>query len=141
MGERRSIGALITVLRGSAVPYGYTLTVLSTHAVLTDAHGDPRVPEVLLFVLGAIAAFSLLGALAERLSPQPPRTDSSEVIWAGAVHAVAIGVAIGSAALLAMVPGAIAWALGSFAATALYLSIASAEIVAARRVEEDLGSR
>lgn len=141
MDEQRSIGALTTVLRGSAVPYGYTLTVLSTHAVLTDAHGNPQVPDVLLFVIGAVAAFSLLGALAERLSPEPLQAGSGEMIWAGAVHAVAIGVAIGAAALLAMIPGAIAWALGSFAATALYLSIASAEIVAARRVEEDLESR
>lgn len=135
MGDQ-PIRALTTVLRGSAIPYGYTLTVLSTHAVLTNRHGDPDVPEVALFVTGAILAFSLLGVLAERLAPEPLRTGSRDMIRSGAIHAAAIGCALASAVLLALIPGDLAWACASFAATGLYLSISSAEILVARRIDE-----
>lgn len=129
------------MLRGSAVPYGYTLTVLATHAVLTNSHGNPDVLEVLLFVTGAVLAFTLLGLLAERLAPEPMSPGSRDMIRSGAIHALAVGCAFGAAVLIALIPGDIAWALGSFAATALYLSIASAEILVARRIDEDLDGR
>lgn len=138
MGEQRSTGALTTVLRGSAVPYGYALTVWATHGVLTNEHGNPDVWDVALFILGAVVAFTLLGLIAERLSPRPMPAGQADLIRAGAIHVLAIGVAFAAATLLALVPGAVAWALGSFAATALYLSIASFEIVIARRIDEDL---
>lgn len=138
MEGERSIGALTTVLRGSAVPYGYALTVWATHGVLTNEHGNPDVWEVAIFILGAVAAFTMLGLIAERVSPRPLRPGQGDLIRAGAIHAVAVGIAFGAAALIALIPGAIAWALGSFAATALYLSIASAEVVLAHRIDEDL---
>jgi hypothetical protein len=141
MERERSIGALTTVLRGSAVPYGYALTVWATHGVLTNEHGNPDVWDVALFIVGAVGAFTLLGAIAERLAPRPLQTGRGDLIRAGAVHVVAIGVAFAAAALIAMIPGAIAWALASFAATGLYLSIASAEILVAHRIDEDLERR
>lgn len=141
MDGERSIGALTTVLRGSAVPYGYALTVWATHGVLTNRHGNPDVWDVALFIVGAVAAFTLLGLLAERLSPRPLQTGRGDLIRAGTIHVVAIGIAFGAAALLALIPGAVSWALGSFAATALYLSIASAEILLARRIDEGLERR
>jgi hypothetical protein len=141
MGEQQSIRALTTVLRGSAVPYGYTLTVLATHAVLTNKHGNPDVLEVLLFVVGAVLAFSLLGIAAERIAPEPLETGSRDMIRSGAIHALAVGCAFGAAVLIALVPGDIAWALGSFAATGLYLAVASAEILVARRIDKDLEQR
>lgn len=137
MAEERTLGALAAVLRGSAVPYGYALTVWATHSVLTNEHGNPDVWEVALFIVGAVAAFALLGLIAERFAArtlQPARVD---LIRAGTIHVVAIGIAFGAAALIALLPGAIAWALGSFAATALYLSIASVELVVAQRLDRD----
>jgi len=139
MRDQHSIRALTTVLRGSAVPYGYTLTVLATHAVLTNEHGNPDVLEVLLFVTGAVVAFSLLGIVAERLAPEPLQAGSRDMIRSGAIHALAIGCAFGAAVLIALIPGDIAWGIGAFAATGLYLSIASAEILVARRIDEDHG--
>jgi len=138
MSDERPTGALTTVLRGSAMPYGYTLTIWATHDVLTNEHGNPGVGDVLLFVVGAIAAFTLLGLVAERLSPPPWQPGRGDMIRAGAIHAIAIGVAFAAATAIATIPGAIAWGLGSLAATALYLSIASAELVLAHRVDEDL---
>lgn len=142
MGEDgQPVRALTTVLRGSAVPYGYTLTVLASHSVLSHEHGSPDVLEVLLFVVGAVLAFSLLGIAAERIAPEPLETGSRDMIRSGAVHALAVGTAFGAAVLLALVPGDIAWLLTAFAATGLYLTIASAEILVTRRIDEGLDRR
>ena len=57
--------ALAAVLRGSAVPYGYTLTVLASHSILANRHGGPDVLEILVFVVGAMLGFATLGLIAE----------------------------------------------------------------------------
>lgn len=136
MSEQQPLGALVAVLRGSAVPYGYTLTVWATHGLLTNQQGNPGVEDLVLFVVGAMLAFALLGFFAERVSAAPLKAGRRDLIRAGTIHVFAIGAAFGAAALLATVPGAIAWALASFAASALYLSIASLEIVFAQRIDE-----
>jgi hypothetical protein len=141
MSDGKPAGALITVLRGSAVPYGYALTVWATHSVLANQQGNPDVWMVFLFIVGAVVAFGLLGTVAERLAPRPLRPARGDLILAGAIHIVAIGSAFGAATLIALISGAFAWALGSFAATLLYLSIASVEIVLAHRLDDDLERR
>jgi len=138
-GGRQTLGALTTVLRGSAVPYGYALTVWATHGVLTNEHGNPNVWDVVLFTVGAVAAFAMLGLVAERFGRRSPRPARGDMIRAGTIHIVAIGAAFGAATAIATIPGAIAWALGSFAATALYLSIASVELVVAERIDAERG--
>ena len=46
---------LATVLRGAAVPYGYTVTVWTSGMMLTRERGLPSVGEVFLFMFGAVA--------------------------------------------------------------------------------------
>ncbi len=131
--------ALSAVLRGSAVPYGYTLTVLATHSILANRHGGPDVAEILVFVIGAMVGFACLGLIAERRPRRALRPDDGDLIHAGMIHVFAIGAAFASAVLIALIPGLISWGLGAFVATVLYLSIVSLEIDLARRVEEDGG--
>jgi hypothetical protein len=134
---QQPLEALTTVLRGSAVPYGYTLTVLASHSILSHSHGAPTVVEILLFVVGAVAAFTLLGLIAQRLAPRPLPTGRGDLIRAGTIHVFAIGAAFGATVLVGLIPGTVAWLLGSFAATSLYLSIASLEIDFAHRIDGD----
>jgi hypothetical protein len=138
-GARQRLEALTTVLRGSAVPYGYTLTVLASHSILSQGHGAPDVGAILLFVVGAIAAFAALGMIARRLAPRPLAPQRGDLIRAGTVHVFAIGAAFGATVLIDLMPGSIAWLLGSFAATTLYLSIASLEIDFAHRLDGEKG--
>lgn len=140
-GDSRQPHALLSVLRGSAVPYGYTLTVLASHSILANRHGGPDELQIFLFVVGAILGFATLGMIAERRglgraspSPGPGRID---LIHAGMIHVFAIGAAFGSAILIALIPGNIAWLLGAFAATVLYLTITSLEIDFASRLDDD----
>ncbi len=125
---QQPLEALTTVLRGSAVPYGYTLTVLSSHSIISHTHGAPTIFAILLFVVGAIAAFTALGLIAQRRSPRPLRTGKGDLIRAGTVHVFAIGAAFGASVLIGLIPGIAAWPLTAFAATVLYLAIASLEV-------------
>jgi hypothetical protein len=127
--------ALTTVLRGSAVPYGYTLTVLASHSILANRHGGPDVIEILLFVAGAIVGFATLAAVAQSRSQRPLQPGRGDVIRAGMIHVFAIGAAFGASVLIALIPGLLAWPLGAFAATVLYLSIVSLEIDLTSRID------
>jgi hypothetical protein len=118
--------ALRAAVAASAAPYGYTLTIWTSGAVLSHARGIPSAADALLFLVGAVVAYALVGGLAlggipERLAPEPGRA----VIWGG-LHLFSVGLAIGAATLVAhLVTNPAAWPLGGFLAAALYL-IASA---------------
>jgi hypothetical protein len=127
--------ALTTVLRGSAVPYGYTLTVLSSHSIISHSHGPPTTFDILLFVIGAIGAFTLLALVSNLFSPRPLPTSRGDMIRAGTVHVFAIGAAFGATVLIGLIHGVAAWPLASFVATSLYLVLASLEIDFAHRLD------
>lgn len=120
--------ALATVVRRSALPYGYTLTIWASGAVLEHAHGTPDVAETFLFVLGGVAGFILVG-LASRIERNPPvEPQSGDLVRTGFIQAAAVGLGLGAAALLATVDGLTAWALASLVATGVYLAVAGAEL-------------
>ncbi|HEY7077753.1 MAG TPA: hypothetical protein VH418_20395 [Solirubrobacteraceae bacterium] len=124
--------ALKSVARGSALPYGYTLTVWSTGAVLMRSHGPPPVGDVFLFLAGGVAAFAAIAAIA-RGAADPPDPRPGELLTTGAAHFAAVAGAVGAAALVAEIAGGIAWPLGSFAATLVYLLLATLELAIVRR--------
>ena len=56
---RRTLrAALGTMVAASAAPYGYTVTVWSSGAVVVRAPGTPRVAEVFAFIAGALGPHS-----------------------------------------------------------------------------------
>jgi hypothetical protein len=113
----------------SAGPYGYTLTVWTTGAVLIHARGVPTTLEALLFMFGAVAAFSAVGAAAFRSNPSVHgRATSHPVLW-GSFHFVPVAASVGAASLVAhFVQGAAAWPLAGFTAPAIYLTFVAAQI-------------
>lgn len=121
------------MLGRSALPYGYTVTIWTTGAVLNDERGKPAVGQVWLFLAGAIGAFALLG-LATTLRRRPPLEISEGVLLrTGMVHFSAVSAALGVACLLGLIPSGVAWPLGAFGATATYLLGAGVEVLLARR--------
>ena len=134
---RRTLrAALGTMVAASAAPYGYTVTVWSSGAVLMHSHGTPNVGDVFVFIAGAVTGFALMslvaqGALARRESLE----HAGDRVLAGTLHWLAVGSAVGSVALIAELHGWEAWPLGSFLATAIYIAGASLQLalVTARR--------
>jgi hypothetical protein len=133
VGSRRFAAfghALDAVVAASAAPYGYTISIWSSGAILVHAHGAPDVLDVVLFALGALAGFAALGLASTVIAACTAATldRGSERVAAGMLNLLAVGAALGSTVVLAGISGRLAWLLASFAATSLYLLVASAQL-------------
>jgi len=124
--------ALKSVGHDSALPYGYTLTVWCSGAVLMHHHGPPPVGDVFLFLLGGVAAFATLATVA-RSAPDPQEPQPADLLATGAAHFLAVAGAVGAVALIAAIGCGVAWPLGSFAATLAYLLLATLQLAIVRR--------
>ncbi len=116
----------------SVAPYGYTLTVWTSGAVLTHARGVPSTLDALLFMLGAVAGFAVVALLAfGDLTSRTMPAAAQPRVWGG-LHVLSIGLAIGAATVIAHVSErTIAWPLGGFTATAIYLVVLAVELALA----------
>lgn len=113
----------------SAAPYGYTLATWTSGAVLTNARGIPNAAAALTFMVGAVLGFAFVGALAFGGVTEHFDRDQGEahLVW-GSFHFLSVAVAIGGAwGVSYFVQGFLAWPLGGFVATAVYLLVAAAE--------------
>ena len=127
----------------SAGPYGYTLAVWTTGAVIMDTHGKPTAPYAAAFMAGAVLAFALVGALAfGKPTGNFAREQGQEVIW-GSTHVFSVGLSIGAAFVVGnYVTGFIVWPLAAFLSTAIYLLVLGGEstfayLLAAGHEEQD----
>ncbi len=121
--------ALGTMVAARAAPYGYTVSIWSSGAVLMRGHGTPSVGAVFGFVAGALTGFTALALLARgTLNRSESLDDAGDRVLAGMLHWLAVGAAVGAVAALAELPGWTAWPLGSFAAMTIYLLGASAQL-------------
>lgn len=119
---RRYRAAVQATVVASAAPYGYTLTIWTSGAVLSHARGIPNSGETLFFLLGAVAAYALVGALAFVGVEDVFAPDSGHAVVWGGLHIFSVGFAIGAASLVAnTIRSPFAWPLGSFLVTAVYL--------------------
>jgi hypothetical protein len=110
------------MVAASAAPYGYTISIWSSGAVLMHAHGTPRVAEVFAFLSGALIGFALLALLSRgAVTTLQPLDHPPDRVLAGVMHWLAAGGAVGSVTLVAELHGWEAWPLGSFAATSVYI--------------------
>jgi hypothetical protein len=113
----------------SAGPYGYTLTIWTTGAVLVHARGMPTTVEALLFMVGAVIGFTVVGAAAFRSNPSVRGHGTSHPVLWGSFHFVPVAASVGAASLVAhFIHGASTWPLAGFTATALYLTFVAAQI-------------
>lgn len=116
----------------SIAPYGYTLTVWTSGPVLTHARGVPSTVDALLFMLGAVAGFALFGLLAFGSLHRRATADSGHPRLWGGLHLLSTGLAIAAATLIAhRVQNSVAWPLGGFAATTIYLTVLAAQLALA----------
>jgi hypothetical protein len=139
---RRNLrSALGTMVPASAAPYGYTITIWSSGAVLSRSHGLPTVGQVFAYAAGALAAYGVVSLIARGpVLRMESHEGARDRVVGGALNWFAVGGAVGSVALVAKLPVWIAWPLGSFAATSIYILVASLQLaLVARRRERGRG--
>ncbi|MDQ6751667.1 MAG: hypothetical protein M3Z33_13080 [Actinomycetota bacterium] len=130
MRESSYLQAIRTALHGAGLPYGYAITVWSTGSALTGEHGMPSLLDIYLFTAGAVAAYGSLTFVTWKTEGEAerPLTRSPRPVRAGVLHVAAIALAVTSAALIAHIPGDVAWILAPLVATLLYLGVSSVEV-------------
>jgi hypothetical protein len=118
-----------TLVVASAAPYGYTLTIWSSGALLVRSHGDPSVGDVGIFVAGAIAGFNLLALMvADTLEAAVSIDRRKDRLMAGVLDWIAVGAVVGAVSLLSEIRGWVPWLVVPLVATVLYLVIASFQL-------------
>ncbi len=123
---------LRTAVGASGAPYGYTVTVWTSGALLIHAHGLPNVLQALMFMAGAVAGYALVsmiafGGLGVRFKEQPRHS----ALW-GNLHFLSIGFAIGASYLAShSIDNIVAWPATGFLATVVYLLVLGLEYAAA----------
>lgn len=131
-GFRRSLRATLAI---SGYSYGYTLTIWGSGAVSIDELGTPQLPQVLLLMAGAVAAFAGLELIATgswHLGPVPGK-GSDVAIWAH-WHWLSAGIAIVLVwALDQLIGGSAGWTVAGACATAAYLLLCAAQTAAGAR--------
>ena len=129
---RRQLQVSVSAAAG---PYGYTLVIFSTGSLAEGAIGNPRLPEVLLYLAGAVLGFVLVELIAfghPRIRMREPSGEPLEA-WAYA-HLLSAGLAVLVAwAALQIIHTVVAWALVGFLATAAYLILNAVQTLLARR--------
>lgn len=128
-----------TALRNNVSAYGFSVMITASFGVLTASLGSPTVGDVFLFAGGGVTGVTVIEGVSSRGFREKMRGDPSDVVALGAaIGYFSVGVAIGAAALVALVlTGGIGWAVGAMAASAIYVLISGAEMALARILQED----
>ena len=114
--------ALQSTVAAAAAPYGYTLTVWTSGAVVAHERGIPGAVGAILFAAGAIIGFALVGLVAYGgIGRRPLPALEAFSVWQS-IHVLGIGAAIALAfAVGKLIDHDAAWLVAGFAATAVYL--------------------
>jgi hypothetical protein len=122
----------------AAAPYGYTLVIFSSGSLAEDAIGSPHLPQVLLYLGGAVLGFIAVELPAfGRLQVRLRRPGDQPLEAWGYAHVLSAGLAVMIAwVALRVVDTTIGWALVGFLATAAYLTVNAVQTLLARKAAE-----
>jgi hypothetical protein len=135
------VRGLASSTRHNALAYGYSLATTGSFGVLAALDHPPDVLDVFLFGIGAALTFTL-ATVGVTHGFKVRREEEPPVVQAlGASFGVAsVSGGIGLAALVGWAAsGWIAWLVGPFAASGVYLLLTALEFVLARWITESAG--
>lgn len=119
--------SLAAVLAAAAIPYGMTAVVSSELLVLRHYRGDPGIPAIFAFALGAVAGYGLLTGCNQSGLALTMQVRWSHMAFTGASHAFAIGTALALGCATAQVPNWYAWPLTAAVGVSSYIAVAAAQ--------------
>ncbi len=131
-GARYARGLRASV-RNNTSAYGYSVMISASGVILSSLWGTPNVGDVFAFAGGAIAAFALVEAFIICGFRHNVEDEPSQVKALGnSISIFYVGLALVVGWLL---PGHVAWLLGSFLATVAYLLVFGLELRMAEWLE------
>lgn len=141
-GRRLRRGLQTSVVDNSSA-FGFSITITASFGMLNRLHGQPGVGEIFGFALAAVAAFTVLQAVASSGFRTRPGTAPREVVMLGtALNLASVGLGVGAATLTGLVlDSSVAWPLGAFLAAFTYVLAEALELTVAGRVERLFGDQ
>lgn len=130
--------SLRSAVAACGAPYGYTLSIWTSGALLISAHGLPNLVHALSFMVGSVVGYAVVATLAfgNLGDHDDDGMGRAPALW-GNVHVLSIG-----GAILVSYPashflgGYLAWPATGLAATASYLLFLAVEFALATRSEK-----
>ncbi|MDN5761989.1 MAG: hypothetical protein L0H41_06700 [Microlunatus sp.] len=123
-------------VRGNAQAFGFSVTVTVTFGIVSQLEPNPRIIDLVLFALAAVAAFSLLNVVVVLQMGGRYRDAISEqaTLIGTATDFLAVGAAVGAAIGIGTAfQGTWAWLLAPFAAGVLYVVVQAVELAVGRK--------
>jgi hypothetical protein len=145
VGYRRSLGS---VVEAAGIPYGFTLTIWGSAALVAYHRGGPRPGHVALFAAGAVVGFTVVRLFAVEqpvtrwvqarraasrgedimvVEESRPEASSMTPALLAVTHLPALGAAYLGAWLAAHL-GAVSWPLAGFVAASAFFAVAAAQL-------------
>lgn len=123
-------------MRGNAQAFGFSITVTVTFGVVSADQASESTPELMVFALSAVAAFSLLNLLVAHLTrKRPSGTSSSRVVLIStATDFLAVAAAVGCAlGVRYLATGLTRWSIAPLFAGLAYVLVQSIELAVGQR--------
>lgn len=132
MAEHCELGVR-EALHGNATAFGYSVTITASYGAVQNQQGSPGFLDLLLYGLGAVAAFSVLEGIASRGFREPVPSGSDVVRMLGTSLAfVSIVLAISAAYLVAgLTHGPGMWFAAAATSSTLFVFAEGLEFTAA----------
>lgn len=139
-GRAARVG-LHTALVDNSTAFGFSITITASYGALNQLAGSPALLHITGFAVGAALAFTLLQAAVSRGFRRRPGKAPREVVLLGtALDVVSVALGLGAAMLAGLLlPPAVAWPVGAFAAAAVFALSQAVELMVAVRLEHELG--
>ena len=134
----RYASGLKTSVHNNAIAYGFSIMITAALAVVSAGRDTPGVWEVLTFAGGAVLAFTIVEAFVYFGLHQRLKEEATEVRLLGSVFSfLSIGLALGATWIVErFLSGLIAWPIGGFLATLIYVCLLALELSIAERLRE-----
>jgi hypothetical protein len=129
------VGGLRSSTKHNSPAYGYTVAAGASIAALTRVEGAPSLLEVFLFVAGTSLAFAVINATTTsgyraEMPSEPPEVVALGTTFSAISITAAVAAAVGIGYALS---GWVAWGVGAFALTVVYVLIVGVELGLASR--------
>lgn len=128
-------------LQGNATAFGYSVTITASYGAVQHQRGNPSFLDLLLYGLGAVAAFSVLEGIVSRGFKRAIPAGSDEVRTLGTALAfLSIGLAISSAyGIASLLHGGAAWFASAVGASLVFVLAEGLEFALAALVQQRRG--
>lgn len=137
----RVVRGLQEALHGNVTAFGYSVTITASYGAVQNQQGNPALFDLLLYGIGAVAAFSVLEGILSRGFRQPLPRGSDEVRTLGTALAfLSIAMAIATASAIAsLLGGGVAWFASAVGASLVFVLAEGLEFAVAAWLQQRRG--